>query len=121
MRRRSPWQNGRSERHGSWAEQRVEEDLQAGQATVESSAELDDLMTMLVGFKNKYFHRGGFSPFQLVFGISPRLPADLLNDDQMLLPALQDLRGDPLNSDTAAAEFSRTNMIREKARQFWVT
>ena len=113
----APWQNGRCERHGSGAKQRVEEDLQSGQATVETSAELEDLMNMLVGFKNKYFHRGGFSPFQLVFGISPRLPADLPSDDPTLLPALQDLQGDPLNQDTAAAEFSRTNAIREKARQ----
>ena len=116
----APWQNGRCERHGSWAKQRVEEDLQAGQATVESSAELQDLMTMLVSFKNKYFHRGGLSPYQIVFGISPRLPADLLSDDEMLLPALQDLQGDPLNVDSAAAEFNRTHAIREKARQLCI-
>ena len=101
----APWQNGRCERHGSWAKQRVEEDLQAGQATVESSAELQDLMTMLVSFKNKYFHRGGLSPYQI---------------DEMLLPALQDLQGDPLNVDSAAAEFNRTHAIREKARQLCI-
>eukprot|EP00435_Cladocopium_sp_Y103_P028304 s1227_g7.t1 len=116
----APWQNGRCERHGSWAKQRVEDDLQSGQASIESSAELEDLMTMMVNFKNKYFHRGGYSPYQLVFGINPRLPADLLSDDHMLVPALEDLKCDPLNMDSSAAEFARSHMIREKARQLCV-
>lgn len=116
----APWQNGKCERHGSWAKQRVEDDLQSGQATVETSAELDDLMTMMVSFKNKYFHRGGFSPAQLVFGTSPRLPTDFLSDDQLLLPALEELRCDPLSMDTPTADFARASMIREKARQLCI-
>ena len=116
----SPWQNGRCERHGSWVKQRLEDEIQSGQATVTSSKELEELTHMLVSFKNKYFHRGGFSPFQLVFGISPRLPADLLSDDQLQLPALQDLTCDPMNMDTAASEFARSQAIRQRARELCV-
>ena len=116
----APWQNGKCERHGSWAKQRVEDELQSGQATIESSLELEDLMTMMVSFKNKYFHRGGFSPAQLVFGTSPRLPTDLLSDDQLLTSAMDDLKCDPLNMDTPTADFARSHMIREKARELCV-
>ena len=38
----------------------------------------------------------------------------------MLVPALDDLKCDPLNMDSSAAEFARSHMIREKARQLCV-
>jgi len=116
----SPWQNGRCERHGSWVKQRLEEELQSGQATVESSEELEQLTLNLVACKNRYFHRGGYSPSQLVFGINPRLPSDLLSDDQLQLPALGDLVCDPTDQDSAASEFARSHAIRQRAREMCV-
>lgn len=97
--------------------QRIEDEIQPGQAVFESSSELEDLTITLVSFKNRYFHRGGFSPSQLVFGVNPRLPVDMLSDDQLLLPALDDLRCDPLDMDSAASDFARSNLIRQRARE----
>ncbi len=41
---------------------------------ISSLAELEWLIAEVVAAKNRFFHRGGFSPFQLVFGENPRLP-----------------------------------------------
>eukprot|EP00959_Pyramimonas_sp_CCMP1952_P280143 5856521-Pyramimonas_sp.AAC.1 len=30
--------------------------------------------------KNRYLHRGGFTPYQLVLGQNPRMPNDVLSD-----------------------------------------
>ena len=42
--------------------------------------ELELLLCETVSAKNRYYNRGGFSPYQLVFGTAPRLPQDLLSD-----------------------------------------
>eukprot|EP00959_Pyramimonas_sp_CCMP1952_P201103 4205678-Pyramimonas_sp.AAC.1 len=61
----SPWQNGRVERHGGWVKERVRSELEAGSFVPETIEELDDLITELVAHKNRFWHRGGFSPLQL--------------------------------------------------------
>jgi hypothetical protein len=33
--------------------------------------------------RNRYMNRAGFSPFQRVFGTTPRLPASMLSDDYL--------------------------------------
>ena len=68
----SPWQNGRCERHGGWIKESMEK---AGQdLDLRSLAELDELLCQTVSAKNRFFHRGGFSPYQLVFGENPAFP-----------------------------------------------
>ena len=44
--------------------------------------------------RNRYFHWGGFSPYQRVFGFNPRFPASLASDDIM----------SPILLDSGAAE-----------------
>ena len=116
----APWQNGRVERHGSWLKTRLEEEVQSGQSIIQSSAELEALAHMVVSHKNRWFHRGGYSPYQLVFGINPRVPLELLSDDQMILPALADASVEPFSADTPAAEFTRAHHIRQRARELCV-
>ena len=43
--------------------------------------ELETLAIELTAHKNRFYHRGGFSPLQLVFGSNPRLPHELLSDE----------------------------------------
>ena len=57
--------------------------------------------------KNRYLHRGGFSPFQLVFGHNPRLPHDLLSDYPLDRVGLEDLSHSAMEADSVAAEFAR--------------
>eukprot|EP00435_Cladocopium_sp_Y103_P074255 s37_g47.t1 len=116
----APWQNGRVERHGAWLKQRLEDEVQSGQTIVQSSVELEMLAAMTVAHKNRWFHRGGFSPYQLVFGVNPRIPFELLSDDQMIIPAIADASIDPYMADTPAAEFARAHTIRQKARELCV-
>eukprot|EP00959_Pyramimonas_sp_CCMP1952_P173596 3627620-Pyramimonas_sp.AAC.1 len=63
----SPWQNGRVERHGGWIKDRVRLELDSGSGVVSDLEELDTLVYELTAHKNRYWHRGGFSPLQLVF------------------------------------------------------
>ena len=115
----SPWQNGRVERHGGWVKERAELELSSGQSIISSSEELEELLTFVVAHKNRWFSRGGFSPCQLVFGINPTLPADLLGDAPQDL-AWQDIEADAVDQDTAAMEFSRSHQIRQRARELCV-
>eukprot|EP00974_Lingulodinium_polyedra_P053475 5137830-Lingulodinium_polyedra.AAC.1 len=46
-----------------------------------SVAELETLLCEAQSAKNRHYHRGGFSPYQLVFGENPRLPRALLSDE----------------------------------------
>eukprot|EP00969_Alexandrium_andersonii_P086780 3827362-Alexandrium_andersonii.AAC.1 len=61
----SPWENGRAERHGGWVKGKVEAELQATGGVVRSQQDLDDYIIPAVTAKNRYFHRGGYTPMQL--------------------------------------------------------
>ena len=113
----SPWQNGRAERHGGWAKDKVEEELQAGVAHVSNEEELELLLSSVVSSKNRYFHRGGYSPSQLVFGCNPRVPLQLLGDDELSVVAKEDVMADAFEQDSPAAEFSRAHSIRQRAKE----
>ena len=75
-----------------------------------------DLVSLIAAQKNRYFHRGGFSPYQLVFGANPRIPFELLGDDEMLDPVQEDINADAFEQDSAVAAFHRSNQLRQKAR-----
>ena len=116
----SPWQNGKAERHGGWVKTRLEEEIQSGQGVVTSREDLDSLVLSLVSHKNRWFHRGGFSPAQLAFGTNPRIPLELLSDDGLQAPGMSEILADSFEQDSAAAEFSRTHAIRQRARELCV-
>ena len=116
----SPWQNGRTERHGGWIKERAESELQSGHTVISTSEDLDQLLCYLVNCKNRWFSRGGFSPCQLVFGQNPRVPAELLCDDELQFPGFEDIKADPFDQDTAAASFAKSHSIRQRARELCV-
>ena len=116
----SPWQNGRVERHGGWIKERAEAELQSGSSVLTTSEDLELLLSHLANCKNRWFSRGGFSPCQLVFGQNPRVPLELLSDDEMSLPGWDDVKADPFDHDTAAAAFSKAHSIRQRARELCV-
>jgi hypothetical protein len=116
----APWQNGKTERHGSWLKTRLEEELQSGQTIVRSSIELETLAQLVTSHKNRWFHRGGYSPYQLVFGVNPRVPLELLSDDHMIIAGADDAGADPFEADGPAAEFARAHAIRQRARELCI-
>ena len=115
----SPWQNGRVERHGGWIKEKAEAELSSGNNFIMSAEDLEEMLIYLVCHKNRWFSRGGFSPYQLVFGVNPSIPSDLLGDQPQDM-AWQDLQADPLDQDTAAAEFNRSHRIRQRARELCI-
>ena len=116
----SPWQNSKAERHGGWVKSKLELELQSGQAVVSTLQEMDLLVTSLVSHKNRWFHRGGFSPYQLTFGCNPRVPMELLSDDHAQAAGLSDVLADSFEQDSAAQEFNRAHQIRQRARTLCV-
>jgi len=112
----SPWQNAKAERHGGWVKDRAEEELQSGSSVVSSPEDLSELITEVVTAKNQHFSVGGYSPFQMVFGVNPRLPLDLLSEDSLQEVAWHDIN-EPTDGDTPAASFSKAHAIRSKAKE----
>ncbi len=111
----SPWQNGRCERHGGWTKEVVSKT--AREMEPKTREEMESIIHEAVSSKNRYFHRGGFSPYQLVIGENPRLPKELLSDEAIDEVGLEDLSGTAADTDTAAAAFSRKHQLRQSARQ----
>ena len=67
--------------------------------------------------KNRYFHRSGYSPYQLVLGENPRLPRSLLSDDPLDDVGTAEVQGPVGDEDTAAVAFGRKHQLREEARK----
>ena len=116
----SPWQNGKVERHGGWLKSRAEAELESGQSIIMTVEDLEDLIHDMLIHKNRWFSHGGFSPAQLAFGMNPRIPADLLADDPLQGPGWDDIYADPYDQDTVSAEYSRSHLIRQRARELCI-
>ena len=112
-----PWQNSKSERHGGWLKERLQREVNSGQCSFASLDEMDEFLAALTAAKNRWFNQGGYTPVQLVFGELPRVPAELLSEDQGGLVPLCDAYHDPAGLDECGAEFRRRVQIRERARQ----
>eukprot|EP00959_Pyramimonas_sp_CCMP1952_P070676 1475601-Pyramimonas_sp.AAC.1 len=84
---------------------------------VPSVQDLELLMHCIVSSKNRYLHRGGFTPYQLVLGQNPRMPNDALSDDAVSTVGSSDLLETSWDCDTAAADFARGAPIQEYARR----
>ena len=116
----SPWQNSKAERHGGWVKERAEMEVNSGQTILSSVGELEELVICMVACKNRWFSRGGYSPSQLVFGINPRVPTELLDDDPMHDLGWREIDTDPYDQDTAASAFTKAHHIRHRARQLCI-
>ena len=69
-----------------------------------------------VACQDRYSHRGGFSPAQLVFGENPRVPNILLTDDAVNEVGNADACVPSQDLDSAADTYRRKHEIRERAR-----
>ena len=112
----SPWQNGRCERHGGWPKSKIDDELKSGDGVITTLDDLDLLIRSLVSTTNRFFHRGGYTPFQIVLGINPRMPFDLFSDEHMDVVGMQDLEDDPRLLDGVSAEFAGQAEIRLRAK-----
>ncbi|OLP94162.1 hypothetical protein AK812_SmicGene23826 [Symbiodinium microadriaticum] len=112
-----PWQNSKSERHGGWLKERLQREVNSGQCSFISLEEMDEFLASITAAKNRWFNQGGYTPVQLVFGELPRVPAELLSEDQGGLVPLCDAYHDPSGLDECGAEFRKRVQIREKACQ----
>ena len=112
-----PWQNTKAERHGGWAKEKLNKEINSGQCSFSTLQELDEFVSCLVAAKNRFFNHGGHTPTQLVFGELPRVPGELLSEDGPGIVPLADSYHDPTGLDEVGAEFRRRVDIRERARQ----
>lgn len=94
---RSPWQNGKVERHGGLAKSMI--------------GELALLLQECECEKNRFMNRSGYSPVQRQIGQWPRLPGSLMSDE-MLDPALQ--------VQCTSDDFSRLLELRQLAQDAFV-
>ena len=83
---RSPWQQGKVERHGGLMKTMIEH--ARATASIESNQDLKLLCKECESAKNRFMNRSGYSPVQRQIGQWPRLPGSLMSDE-FLDPALQ--------------------------------
>ena len=112
-----PWENGKCERHGGWLKDRLDNEIQGGRCILHTLSDLGEYMASLTGAKNRWLNKGGYTPSQLVFGELPRIPGELLAEDELGNNGLRDAYEDPMEIDEAAGEYRRRHQIRERARQ----
>ena len=82
---------------------------------VESYSELE---SQLANLSHRRIDICAISPYQFVFGATPRLLADLLSDDPTDAVGLSDRQQDAVAADGVAASFARQHEIRQEARRF---
>ena len=106
---RSPWQNGRVERHGGILKDMVEKCREEMPPT--SLMELKQLLYACENAKNRYSNRSGYSPTQRQIGQWPRMPCSLMSDEE-LDPALQ--------AQNCTDDFMQLMEMRRVAQQAFV-
>ena len=106
---RSPWQNGKTERAGGILKEKLSLLLEEIVATTE--AEFSQCVWETQIARNRYMNKSGLSPFQRVFGYTPRLPASLASDD-VLNPMLV--------QESATESMKRAWQIRDAAAAAWM-
>eukprot|EP00435_Cladocopium_sp_Y103_P063446 s1441_g25.t1 len=103
---RSPWQQGRVERHGGIIKDMIQH--ARASAALSSEQELQQLLYECESAKNRYMNRSGYSPVQRQIGQWPRVPGSLMSDE-LIDPALQ-------MQDTSE-DFDRTLELRQLAQE----
>lgn len=84
---RSPWQQGRTERHGGLAKKMLERVVD--QVTPANYDECITCVYEVEAAKNRMFNRSGFSPSQRQIGVNARIPGTLASDDNLDAAALR--------------------------------
>ena len=100
----------RCERHGVLAKEASAKAF--GVIEMEPPEEVAELMNATVSAKHRLYNRGGYAPYQIVFGRMPCLSQSLLSDDPYDEAGLQDLVAEG-REDSAAATFRRFHQFCE--------
>lgn len=106
---RSPWQQGRTERHGGLAKgmlKKVVEQI--------GPSNYDEWVTCVYeveSAKNRMFNRSGYSPAQRQIGMNVRIPGSMASDDPFDAVSQR---------STASADIQRLLSIREAAQEAFV-
>ena len=103
---RTPWQNGRAERHGDIFKKILEEAM-----WLQAPSSADAFKIMIAecnAAKNRLSNKSRCSLLQHVLGMSHRLPAGLASDDRYVTNAIYDLAA-------TGASFEKSRRIREAA------
>eukprot|EP00435_Cladocopium_sp_Y103_P046990 s1741_g13.t1 len=106
---RSPWQQGKVERHGGLMKTMIEK--ARASTSLSTNGELKQLLYECEAAKNRFMNRSGYSPVQRQIGQWPRLPGSLMSDE-LLDPALQ--------MQHTSDEFDRTLELRQVAQDAFV-
>ncbi len=106
---RSPWQQGKVERHGGVIKEMITRAREAAVPT--SDEELRAVLYECECAKNRFSNRSGFSPVQRQIGQWPRLPGSLMSDEA-LDPSLQAVQG--------GDDFERQMELRKIAQEAFV-
>lgn len=106
---RSPWQQGKVERHGGVIKEMIAKAREAAVPT--SDEELKAVLYECECAKNRFANRSGFSPVQRQIGQWPRLPGSLMSDES-LDPSLQAIQG--------GDDFERQMQLRKIAQEAFV-
>lgn len=119
---KSPWQAGKTERHGGLFKELLEK--ARSEVVITEGGELDRLMHEVEQAKNRYSNRSGFSPIQRHIGQWPRVPGELLADDAVDPHLIGGLRVDEMErtlemrrvAQKAFAEVNSKELVRRAIR-----
>ena len=119
---KSPWQAGKTERHGGLFKELLEK--ARSEVVVTEANELDRLMHEVEQAKNRYSNRSGFSPIQRHIGQWPRVPGELLADDAVDPYLIGGLRVDEMErtlemrrvAQKAFAEVNSKELVKRAVR-----
>eukprot|EP00435_Cladocopium_sp_Y103_P031408 s420_g7.t4 len=103
---RSPWQQGRTERHGGLAKGMLKRVVD--QVSPTNYEEWVSCVYEVESAKNRMFNRSGFSPAQRQIGMNVRIPGSLAGDDKYDSMAQR---------STASSDIQRLMSIREAAQE----
>jgi hypothetical protein len=114
----SPWQNGKTERHGALIEDLLAKACEGN--VVQDSRDLSTLLTQVLSQTNARVSRGGYSPHQVVFGKGARVLEALCEEGATNDLGLQERFEPSPDEVTAAAAFRKACFLGEEARKVLV-
>lgn len=112
---RAPWQQGKTERHGSHYKDLLEK--ARDEAVITSKEELKTLMHEVEAAKNRFSNRSGYSPVQRQIGQWPRMSGLPISDDLVDPHLLETSVGDDVERLLEFRRIAQKAFIEHNARE----